>query len=60
MQNYPELYKELNVWMGKLGLAAPEVMKGFGSLHHASLKAGSLEAKTVDSGNKLSHIPNQK
>ena len=48
MKNFPELYKELNVWMEKLGMAAPEVMKGFGSLHHASLKAGSLEAKTKE------------
>jgi AhpD family alkylhydroperoxidase len=48
MKNFPELFKELNVWMEKLGMAAPEVMKGFGSLHAASLKSGALETKTKE------------
>ena len=47
-KNFPELFKELNVWMEKLGMAAPEVMKGFGSLHAASLKSGALETKTKE------------
>ena len=47
-KNFPELFKGLNVWMEKLGMAAPEVMKGFGSLHAASLKSGALETKTKE------------
>ena len=48
MKNFPEHYKELNIWMDKLGVAIPEVMQGFGALHEASIKAGALESKTKE------------
>jgi AhpD family alkylhydroperoxidase len=48
MKNFPEHFKELNEWMGKLGMAIPEVMQGFGALHQASLKNQSLDQKTKE------------
>lgn len=48
MKNYPEHYKELNVWMDRLGLDMPDVMKGFGKLHEAALKPGALDRKTKE------------
>ena len=48
MKNFPEHYKELNIWMGKLGLDIPEAMEGFGLLHKASLKPGALDSKTKE------------
>jgi AhpD family alkylhydroperoxidase len=48
MKNFPEQFKELNEWMEKLGMAAPDVMKGFGALHEASLKSGALDPKTKE------------
>lgn len=45
MKNYPEYYKKLNSGMKALGQAAPDVMKGFGALHKASLKPGALDTK---------------
>ncbi|WP_348672826.1 carboxymuconolactone decarboxylase family protein [uncultured Abyssibacter sp.] len=48
MKNFPEHYKELNTWMEKLGMAIPEVMQGFGTLHQASLKTGALDSKVKE------------
>ncbi len=48
MKNFPEHYKELGIWMEKLGVAMPEVMQGFGALHEASIKAGALDSKTKE------------
>ena len=48
MKNFPEQFKELNEWMGKLGMAAPDVMKRFGALHEACLKSGALDPKTKE------------
>lgn len=48
MKNFPEHYKEMNMWMDKLGLAIPKVMQGFGSLHEATLRPGALDAKTKE------------
>ncbi len=48
MKDFPAHYKELNVWMEKLGAAMPDVMQGFGALHEASLKPGALDRKTKE------------
>lgn len=48
MKNFPEHYQELTVWMEKLGLAQPDVMKGFGALHEASTRQGALDSKTKE------------
>lgn len=48
MKNFPEQFKELQVWMKNLGLASPEVMQAFGALHAASLKPGFLDTKTKE------------
>lgn len=48
MKNFPEHFKELNVWMEKLGADVPEVMQGFSSLHESSLKPGALDKKTKE------------
>lgn len=48
MKNFPKHYEELNEWMEKLGLAIPEVMQSFGSLHETSLKSGALDGKTKE------------
>lgn len=48
MKNFPEHYKELNIWMENLGLAIPDVMQGFGELHEAAIKPGALDSKTKE------------
>ncbi len=48
MKNFPEHYKEIGAWMGKLGVEIPEVMQGFGSLHAACFKPGVLDVKTKE------------
>lgn len=48
MKNFPAHFKELNEWMGQLGVAIPEVMQGFGALHEASLKTRALDRKTKE------------
>jgi AhpD family alkylhydroperoxidase len=48
MKNFPEHYKELSTWMGKLGVAIPEAMQGFGALHDAAIKPGALDSKTKE------------
>lgn len=48
MKNFPEHYNELSTWMGKLGVAIPEVMQGFGALHEAAIKPGALDSKTKE------------
>src|SRR5690606_40077372 len=48
MKNFPEHYKELNIWMEKLGMAMRAVMQGFGALHEASIKSGALDSKTKE------------
>ena len=48
MKNFPEHYKELNVWMEKLGVEMPSVMQGFSALHKSSIKAGALDSKTKE------------
>ncbi|MBV2234602.1 MAG: carboxymuconolactone decarboxylase family protein [Sterolibacterium sp.] len=48
MKNYPEHYKELSQWMGKLGQVQPDVMQGFGKLHESALKPGALNTKTKE------------
>jgi len=42
---YPQRYQELVQQMGKLQQATPDVMKGFGALHHAGIQAGALSTK---------------
>ncbi|WMS88946.1 carboxymuconolactone decarboxylase family protein [Pleionea litopenaei] len=48
MKNFPEHFKELNVWMEKLGAEIPEAMQGFATLHEASIKSGALDSKTKE------------
>lgn len=48
MKNFPEHFKELNVWMDKLGVEIPNVMQDFGALHETSLKSGALGNKTKE------------
>lgn len=48
MKNFPENYKEIGAWMGKLGVEIPEVMKNFGALHAATFKAGASDVKTKE------------
>ncbi|WP_227519540.1 carboxymuconolactone decarboxylase family protein [Marinobacter sp. ANT_B65] len=48
MKNFPAHYEELNAWMGKLGVAIPDVMEGFGALHKASIATGALDSKTKE------------
>lgn len=48
MKNFPEQYKEMSAWMEKLGVAQPDVMKGFGALHEASIRSGALDTKTKE------------
>lgn len=48
MKNFPEHYRELGEWMEKLGVAAPEVMAGFGALHEAAIAPGSLDSRTKE------------
>lgn len=48
MKNIPERHKEINTWMGKLGMEIPEVMKSLGALHAASFKPGALDVKAKE------------
>jgi len=48
MKNFPEHFKELSIWMEKLGLEIPGVMQGFSALHESSLKSGALDNKTKE------------
>ena len=48
MKNFPEHFKELNVWLEKLGVEMPSVMQGFAALHEASIKSGALDSKTKE------------
>ncbi|PSF09722.1 carboxymuconolactone decarboxylase family protein [Marinobacter fuscus] len=48
MKNFPESFEELKVWMDKLGMEIPDVMKGFSALHEASTKPGALDSKTKE------------
>ncbi|MGB6136088.1 MAG: carboxymuconolactone decarboxylase family protein [Shewanella sp.] len=48
MTNFPERYKELSLWMDKLGVAIPQTMKGFSELHQSSIAPGVLDCKTKE------------
>ncbi|MCB0342571.1 MAG: carboxymuconolactone decarboxylase family protein [Bdellovibrionales bacterium] len=48
MKNFPAQYKELNVWMEKLGMALPGPMAGFAQLHEKTLEKGALDSKTKE------------
>ena len=47
-KDYPDIYQHLVEWMGRLGAATPEVMRGFGALHAASNGDGALPSKTKE------------
>ena len=44
-KNYPELRRELQGAIKRLGAKSPDVMKSFGALHGAAYKNGALETK---------------
>lgn len=44
MKNFVEHYKELGIWMKKLGQAIPNTMQGFGSMHEGTIKDGAMQA----------------
>lgn len=47
-KDYPELYRHLASVMARLGGETPAVMRGFASLHEASVTDGALPAKTKE------------
>ena len=47
-KDYPEIYEHLRKLMGRLGMAAPDVMRGFSTLHTASTAPGALPTKTKE------------
>jgi len=44
-KNYPEYRKHLQGLIGQLRVSIPGTMKGFGTLHQESMKAGALDEK---------------
>lgn len=45
---YQELNQESKSLMQELGQSNPDLMKGFQSLHHGTMKAGALDEKTKE------------
>lgn len=48
MKDFPSHYKELNLWMEKLGQEIPEPMQSFAALHASTIKGGALDSKTKE------------
>ena len=48
MKNYVSKYQELTAQMKKMGAEIPETMKGFSSLHQASMADGVLSSKNKE------------
>ncbi len=48
MKDFPANFEEIKNWMGKLGVAAPDVMKSFGALHTTASAEGALSTKTKE------------
>lgn len=44
-KNYPEVRRELQRALKRMGEKAPDVMKSLGALHGAAFKSGALETK---------------
>lgn len=48
MKNFVEHFRELGVWMEKLGQSMPETMQAFGGMHESAVKDGALDKKTKE------------
>jgi len=48
MKNYPNHYQELTQLMKEMGAEIPEQMKGFTSLHQASVANGAIPTSTKE------------
>lgn len=48
MENFPDKLNTIKNVMGKMGKEMPDTMKAFSNLHHKSISAGVLDAKTKE------------
>ena len=48
LKDFPDYNKRLREAMGKLGVAAPDLMAGFVTLHKAAVQEGALSTKVKE------------